>query len=205
MPLEEGRSILDSLLAGGVDLAHECGGKLACTSCRVIATEGLETMSPAGEEELVMLDRVGAMEPGARLACQAIAADENIGIAIPQAEAPVVAESLRSATLPVSLSGTAARHLAALLGRLPGAKAIRLGTSPSGCSGFGYRVAAADATQVDDVVFESGGVRIAIDQASLPYLEGTTLDLVQEGLAWRLRFENPNARSTCVCGESFGM
>jgi iron-sulfur cluster assembly accessory protein len=47
-------------------------------------------------------------------------------------------------------------------------------------------------------------VRIAVDSASLPRVQGTTVDLVQEGLARRLRFDNPNARRSCGCGESFG-
>jgi iron-sulfur cluster assembly protein len=47
-------------------------------------------------------------------------------------------------------------------------------------------------------------VRIAVDPASLPRVQGTTVDLVQEGLARRLRFDNPNARQSCGCGESFG-
>jgi len=46
--------------------------------------------------------------------------------------------------------------------------------------------------------------RIVVDAASLPYVQGTTLDVVQEGLARRLRFANPNALQTCGCGESFG-
>jgi iron-sulfur cluster assembly accessory protein len=53
-------------------------------------------------------------------------------------------------------------------------------------------------------VFESAGVRIAVDPASLPRVQGTTVDLVREGLARRLRFDNPNARQSCGCGESFG-
>jgi len=49
------------------------------------------------------------------------------------------------------------------------------------------------------------GVRVVIDRASLPFVQGTRVDLVQEGLARRVRFDNPNARQTCGCGESFGV
>ena len=55
----------------------------------------------------------------------------------------------------------------------------------------------------DDVVFEAGPVRIAVDRLSLPYVQGTLVDLAQEGLARKLRFDNPNARQSCGCGESF--
>jgi len=81
--------------------------------------------------------------------------------------------------------------------------AVRLSVEPSGCSGFGYRVDSAAAIRDGDSVFESQGVRIVVDRESLPYVQGSMLDVVQEGLARRLRFDNPNARQTCGCGESF--
>ena len=91
-----------------------------------------------------------------------------------------------------------------VLDRHPDAAAVRLGVAPAGCSGLRYRVELAGAVCANDTVFESGGVRIAVDAASLPLVQGTRLDLVQEGLAQKLRFDNPNARSSCGCGESFG-
>ena len=83
--------------------------------------------------------------------------------------------------------------------------AVRLAVEANGCSGFGYRVDPAEAVRDDDKVFESEGVRIVVDAASLPYLQGTTLDVVEEGLVRRVRFDNPNARQSCGCGESFGV
>ena len=74
----------------------------------------------------------------------------------------------------------------------------------AGCSGFAYRVDPAQAVSEGDTVLESGAVRIVVDAASLPYVHGTTIDLAQAGLARRLRFDNPNARQSCGCGESFG-
>ena len=61
-----------------------------------------------------------------------------------------------------------------------------------------------EAIGAQDVVFESNGIRVAVDPTSLPHVQGTTLDVVHDGLARRLRFDNPNAASTCGCGESFG-
>jgi len=81
---------------------------------------------------------------------------------------------------------------------------VRLGVRAAGCSGYRYRVDHADAVGAEDVVFESNGIRIAVDPASLPHVQGTTLDVVQDGLSRRLRFDNPNAAQTCGCGESFG-
>jgi len=203
LPLVAGRSLLYSLLAGGISLEHECGGKLACATCRVIVREGLEHLDPPDDEELDMLERAGVAHPGVRLACQAIAAGADVAIEIPRVEALPPATASKEGALPVSLSARAARHLAAQLAKRPAAAAVRLGVAPAGCSGLRYRVEFADAVHAGDAVFESGGIRIAVDAASLPHVQGTSLDLVQEGLERRLRFRNPNARSTCGCGESF--
>jgi iron-sulfur cluster assembly protein len=106
--------------------------------------------------------------------------------------------------LPVSVSARAAKHFAAQLAKQR-AVAVRLEVKAAGCSGFGYRIHPADVIRDDDQVFESHGVRIVVDAASLPYVQGTTLDVVDEGLARRVRFDNPNARQSCGCGESFGV
>jgi iron-sulfur cluster assembly accessory protein len=55
-----------------------------------------------------------------------------------------------------------------------------------------------------DVLFECDRISVAVDPASLPLVQGTTMRLEQEGLARRLRFDNPNAARHCGCGESFG-
>lgn len=80
---------------------------------------------------------------------------------------------------------------------------LRLGVRTSGCSGMAYRLEFADAADADDVEFESNGVRVLIDPQSLPYLDGTELDFVREGLKEGFKFQNPNAADTCGCGESF--
>lgn len=80
---------------------------------------------------------------------------------------------------------------------------MRLAVVPAGCSGLRYRVEPAISLATDDAVFEAGPVRIAVDLLSLPYVQGTLVDLAHEGLARKLRFDNPNARQSCGCGESF--
>lgn len=196
--LDEGKTLLQALLSRGVALAHDCGGTLACASCRVAVREGPETLGPASEDELDMLERAGADAPGARLACQVSGAGEVV-VELPRQEAPA-----HHKTLPLTLTGQAARFLSQQLARHPAAAAVRLRVEPAGCSGFGYRLEHAETTSDDDAVFVSNGVRIAVDPLSLPYLQGTRIDLVREGLARRLRFDNPNARQSCGCGESFG-
>src|SRR5438105_3950986 len=195
-----GEILLDRLLKDGVDIAHECGGALSCASCRVVVRAGLEPLEAPSDDELDMLERAGASAPGARLACQVKGIASELVIDIPRSEAPAPA-----VMLPVSVSARAGRHLAAQLAKHPGALAVRLAVGRSGCSGFAYRVDPAHAIERDDTVFETAGVRIVVDAASLPYVQGTTVDLAEAGLARRLRFDNPNARQSCGCGESFGV
>jgi iron-sulfur cluster assembly protein len=205
LPLPERARLLDIIRAGGVDLAHECGGKLACATCRVVVRQGKESLEPASDEERDMLDTAGVLGPEARLACQAIVLGGDLVIEIPAREAAPAAGVCAGSPLPVSLTEHAAKHIAAQLASRPAAAAVRLGVAPAGCSGFRHRLEFTDAIRHDDVVFESRGVRIAVEASSLPHVQGTRLDLVQDGLARRLRFDNPNARSTCGCGESFGL
>jgi iron-sulfur cluster assembly protein len=202
--LAEGEKLLDSLLRRGVEVAHDCGGTLACATCRVIVREGLESLGAPTEDERDILDKASSLEPGVRLACQAIGGDGELVIEIPQDEALRIAAPLRGTARPIVLSAAAARHFASQLAKRPGAAAVRLAVQAAGCSGYRYRVDHADAIGAEDVVFESNGIRIAVDPASLPHVQGTTLDVVEEGLSRRLRFDNPNAAQTCGCGESFG-
>lgn len=200
LTLEEGATLLDGLLENGVALEHECSGTLACASCRVVVREGFENLAPASEDEEDMLERAGALGTGARLACQATSRGGDLVIEVPYTEKPRVI--VRGSVLPIALTERAAKHLAVQLAKRRGI-AVRLAVQPAGCSGLRYRIDHADSIGGDDAVFESHGVRIAVDAGSLPHLHGTTLDLVQEGLAHRLRFDNPNARESCGCGESF--
>jgi len=201
--LAEGEKLLDSLLRHGIEVAHDCGGTLACATCRVIVREGLESLGAATEDERDILDMASSFEPGARLACQAIGGECDLVIEVPQDKALRMAAPLRETTHPVVLSAAAARHFAAQLAKRPGAVAVRLAVQAAGCSGYRYRVDHAEAIGPQDVVYESHGIRIAVDPASLPHVQGTTLDVEQDGLSRRLRFDNPNAAQTCGCGESF--
>jgi iron-sulfur cluster assembly protein len=201
LPLAEGEILLERLLQDGIALAHDCGGTLACASCRIIVREGLETLSTASEDEQDMLEKASCSEPGSRLACQAIGGGGDLVIEIPQDLPP--AAPLQGTSREISLSAAAARHFAAQLAMRPGTVAVRVSVRPAGCSGYRYNVDHAEAIGAEDAVFESKGIRILVDPASLPYVQGTTLDVVQEGLSRRLRFDNPNATQTCGCGESF--
>jgi iron-sulfur cluster assembly accessory protein len=74
--------------------------------------------------------------------------------------------------------------------------------------GFGrlllaYKLEYADEFAPEDHVFEDHGVKVIVDPKSLPYLEGTQLDFVREGLNEGFKFHNPREKDRCGCGESF--
>ncbi|MCB1791169.1 MAG: iron-sulfur cluster assembly protein IscA [Gammaproteobacteria bacterium] len=80
---------------------------------------------------------------------------------------------------------------------------VRLGVKTSGCSGLAYVLEFVDDVDDDDQVFEDRGVKVVIDKKSLVYLDGTELDYGKEGLNEGFKFNNPNVKDQCGCGESF--
>lgn len=105
----------------------------------------------------------------------------------------------------VTLSERAARHVSSFMARRGKGIGIRLGVKTSGCSGMAYKLEYADDAEADDLVFESHGVKVLVDPKSLPYLDGTELDFVREGLNEGFKFNNPNVKDACGCGESFNV
>ena len=80
---------------------------------------------------------------------------------------------------------------------------IRIGVDQKGCSGFGYDIGYAEEENPKDAVVEAEGVKVFIDNAALLYLIGSELDYVEEELFAGFKFNNPNAKGECGCGESF--
>jgi iron-sulfur cluster assembly protein len=103
----------------------------------------------------------------------------------------------------VTLTERAARHVASFLTRRGKGVGVRLAVQTTGCSGMAYKLEYADAVDAADVAFESNGVKVLVDPRSLAYLDGTELDYVREGLNEGFRFNNPNEKDRCGCGESF--
>ena len=103
----------------------------------------------------------------------------------------------------VSLSEAAARHVNRYLIKRGKGVGVRLGVKTTGCSGLAYTLEYVDEMAPEDVVFEEHGVKVLVDPKSMAYIEGTQLDYVREGLNEGFRFNNPNERDKCGCGESF--
>lgn len=105
----------------------------------------------------------------------------------------------------VSLSERAANHIRTFLEKRGKGLGIKLGVRTSGCSGMAYKLEFVDVEDPEDRKFECHGVAVYIDPKSLSYLAGTELDYVREGLNEGFKFNNPNVKSQCGCGESFNV
>ena len=103
----------------------------------------------------------------------------------------------------VTLTSQAADHIGKYLQKRGSGIGLRLGVRTTGCSGLAYQLEYVDSVTDEDQTFESHGIKVFVDPKSLPYLEGTELDFVREGLNEGFKFQNPNVKDECGCGESF--
>lgn len=103
----------------------------------------------------------------------------------------------------VKLTPSAAQKVTALLtkqGRPNGV--LRVAVVGGGCSGLQYKMDLQDAPANRDILVESGGVRVVVDPKSALYVTGSELDYL-DALDGGFKVKNPNAATTCSCGESF--
>jgi iron-sulfur cluster assembly protein len=105
----------------------------------------------------------------------------------------------------ITLTEKAANHVQSFLAKRGKGVGLRVGVRTSGCSGMAYKLEFADGVEANDVQFESHGVRVVVDPKSLPYVDGTELDYTREGLNEGFKFNNPNVKDECGCGESFNV
>lgn len=105
----------------------------------------------------------------------------------------------------ISLTPSAVVHLKKTLDNKANALGIRFGVKNAGCSGLSYILDFAKELKDEDSIFETEGVKVIVDAKSLEYLKGTEIDCVKEGLNEQLKFNNPNVKSACGCGESFNI
>jgi len=103
------------------------------------------------------------------------------------------------------LTHSAAERVKRFMAEKGSGAGLRIGIKTTGCSGFAYVVDITDEVADDDRVFESHGVKVIVDGDSLSFLDGTTIDFSREGLNEGFSYDNPNVKSLCGCGESFGV
>jgi iron-sulfur cluster assembly protein len=103
----------------------------------------------------------------------------------------------------ISLTSKAADHIQKFLDQRGKGLGLRLAVKTSGCSGMAYVMEFVDELDEADEVFEDKGIKVVIDPKSLVYLDGTEIDFAKEGLNEGFKFNNPNEKDRCGCGESF--
>jgi iron-sulfur cluster insertion protein len=82
---------------------------------------------------------------------------------------------------------------------------LRIAVSGGGCSGFQYGFSFDDQRNGDDFVFERDGVGVVVDEVSLDLLAGAEIDFVEDLMGASFQIRNPNAASSCGCGNSFSI
>jgi iron-sulfur cluster insertion protein len=106
----------------------------------------------------------------------------------------------------VVLTESAVRRIAALKAQEQAGNAfLRIAVSGGGCSGFQYGLTFDEQRNEDDVVFERDGVGVVVDEVSLDLLDGAEIDFVEDLMGAAFQIRNPNAASSCGCGNSFSI
>jgi iron-sulfur cluster assembly protein len=104
----------------------------------------------------------------------------------------------------ITVTDKAAKHIRNALAK-KGGVGLRLGVKTVGCSGLAYTFDYAAEVKADDILFETNEVKVVVDRKSLQYVDGSVLDFERKGLNESFKIENPNAKATCGCGESFSV
>ncbi|NMC26298.1 MAG: Fe-S cluster assembly scaffold SufA [Serratia sp.] len=105
----------------------------------------------------------------------------------------------------VILTDAAAKQVKTLMTQDPDVKGLQLSVKQSGCAGFGYVLDLTKQQASDDLVFEHDGALLFVPLKAMPFIDGTEVDFVREGLNQIFKFNNPKAQHACGCGESFGL
>ena len=106
----------------------------------------------------------------------------------------------------IVITDSAARRIAALKAQEEAGDAfLRIAVSGGGCSGFQYGLSFDEQKNPDDVAFEKDGITVVVDDVSLDLLAGSEVDFVEDLMGASFQIKNPNASSSCGCGNSFSI
>jgi len=104
----------------------------------------------------------------------------------------------------ITLTESAAARVKTFLANRGKGVGMRVGVKTNGCSGMSYVLEFVDEINPsEDEVFDAHGVKVVVDKKSLVYVNGTEVDFTREGLNEGFKFNNPNEKGQCGCGESF--
>ena len=105
----------------------------------------------------------------------------------------------------LKISGSAAAKIVGLQAREAGSKFLRVGISGGGCNGLSYKMKFVKDAKRGDILIRAGEAEVVVDSKSALYLKGTELDYSAALISGGFKFSNPNATSSCSCGESFSV
>ena len=103
----------------------------------------------------------------------------------------------------ITLTPVAVAKVKSILAERKEESGLRIAVVGGGCSGFQYQMTLDKEPKADDKIIDMDGLRVFVDTRSLLYLNGTTVDYVDGLNGSGFKFDNPNARASCGCGESF--
>lgn len=105
----------------------------------------------------------------------------------------------------LTMTLAASTHICSLLTKEPDLVGVRLSIKQTGCAGYGYVLDMIREPQQGDLLYEFHGARLWVEASAMPFIDGTEIDFVREGLNQLFKFNNPKAQHACGCGESFGI
>ena len=103
----------------------------------------------------------------------------------------------------ITLTEAARNKVSSILAQEGPAAKLRMYVSGKGCAGLTYGFGITEEVEEDDLTIEEGDVTVLVDSFSLPYLKGSVVDFVESITGSRFDINNPNAKSSCGCGDSF--
>lgn len=105
----------------------------------------------------------------------------------------------------IKLTDSATNKIESLVSKEPQDSYLRVGISGGGCNGLSYKMKFVPNSRKGDILVPFGSVKVIVDSKSALYLKGTQLDYSDALISGGFKFSNPNATSSCSCGESFSV
>ena len=105
----------------------------------------------------------------------------------------------------IIITDRAAQRIGEILASEPSGSMLRISVNGGGCSGFQYGFDVDGERADDDLILEKAGATVLVDETSLQYLKGSTVDFVDDLIGQSFKIENPQATASCGCGTSFSL
>ncbi|MDX5592809.1 iron-sulfur cluster insertion protein ErpA [Pseudovibrio sp. SPO723] len=106
---------------------------------------------------------------------------------------------------PVAITDAAIKRVAKILSNEPDGTVLRVSVEGGGCSGFQYKYDLVTSREEDDLVLQQDGATVLIDPISVQYMDGSTIDFVNDIMGQSFQIKNPQATAGCGCGTSFSI